>query len=382
MKILHAMLSCFYIDCYNYQENTLPKIMNDLGHDVLIVASTEILCENNQVEYLEASRYNNEFGIPVIRVPYKKIINNRLTHKIRAYKGVYEIIENFCPDFIMFHGSSAYELNTFIKYVKNHPNVRFILDSHASMTNSGTNWISRNILHKRFYKPILNKALPYLEKVYYIGTSEADFLKKIYRIPDSKLELFPLGDSIFDDQEYYKQRKKIREELGYKDDDIVLYHTGKLDRNKKTLEIINAVVSANQKNIKLCIVGGMTEDVSLVVMQKIEEYHNKIRYLGWMNSTNLKKYLCAADAYVQFSYSSTFQTALCCRCIGITTDPSNGYDYIPDSIIFYIMTRDDLVKIIEKIGKGEIDINKQKELSYAYAKESLDYNRLVKKILS
>ena len=41
MRILHLCLSCFYIDGYNYQENILPRINHEDGHDVRILASTE-----------------------------------------------------------------------------------------------------------------------------------------------------------------------------------------------------------------------------------------------------------------------------------------------------------------------------------------------------
>lgn len=39
MKILHLCLACFYIDGYTYQENILPRINREDGHDVRILAS-------------------------------------------------------------------------------------------------------------------------------------------------------------------------------------------------------------------------------------------------------------------------------------------------------------------------------------------------------
>ena len=39
MKIMHLMLSSFYIDNYSYQENLLPKYHKKLGYEVEIVAS-------------------------------------------------------------------------------------------------------------------------------------------------------------------------------------------------------------------------------------------------------------------------------------------------------------------------------------------------------
>ena len=65
MKILHCCLSCFYIDNYNYQENLLPRQNKIDGHDVSIIASTEVYINNTKLGYCEPKKYVNEDGIPV-----------------------------------------------------------------------------------------------------------------------------------------------------------------------------------------------------------------------------------------------------------------------------------------------------------------------------
>ena len=73
MRILHLMLACFYIDNYNYQENILPRINKQDGHDVKIIASVEMFIDNESIGCVEPGRYVNEDGIEVVRLPYKKI---------------------------------------------------------------------------------------------------------------------------------------------------------------------------------------------------------------------------------------------------------------------------------------------------------------------
>ena len=51
MKIMHPCLAAFYIDDYGYQENILPKAHKKSGHDVEIVASTEVYSDEKTLTY-------------------------------------------------------------------------------------------------------------------------------------------------------------------------------------------------------------------------------------------------------------------------------------------------------------------------------------------
>ena len=65
MRILHLCLACFYIDGYNYQENILPRINHEDGHDVRILASTETYVDNLHLGYVEPREYVTEYGVPI-----------------------------------------------------------------------------------------------------------------------------------------------------------------------------------------------------------------------------------------------------------------------------------------------------------------------------
>ena len=69
MKILHLCLACFYIDNYTYQENILPRINHEDGHDVRILASTETYVDNAHLGYVEPAEYVTEYGVPIKRLP-------------------------------------------------------------------------------------------------------------------------------------------------------------------------------------------------------------------------------------------------------------------------------------------------------------------------
>ncbi len=220
MRILHCCLSCFYIDNYNYQENVLPRINKEQGHEVTIISSTETFIDNKSIGYVEPINYINEDGIPVKRVAYIKLFPKFIMKKLRSYKGVYKLIEDFRPDVILFHGAAAYEIINIAKYKKNNPNVKLYVDSHEDRNNSGTNWLSLNLLHRLFYRWCNKIALKSIDKVFYLSEESKEFLTDIYKIPESKLEFYPIGGKIFSFEERSKNRNEKRSELDLTDRDI------------------------------------------------------------------------------------------------------------------------------------------------------------------
>ena len=152
MNIVHCCLSNFYIDNYNYQENVLPIMNRNDGHQVAIIASTESFIENSKIGYIKEGNYYSKEGIKVYRVKYRRYLPQCIMKKVRSYNNVYKILDNLSPDVIFFHGIQAFELLTVAKYKSLNPHVKFYVDSHAYSANSATNWISEKVLHRWFYK--------------------------------------------------------------------------------------------------------------------------------------------------------------------------------------------------------------------------------------
>lgn len=166
MKILHCCLSNFYIDNYGYQENILPKMHKLQGHDVAILASTEIFVDNAKLGYTKPSSYITNDGIPITRIPYVKWLPHTIAKKLRIYKGIKNNLQAFNPDIIFIHGSQFVGVLEIIDYLKKRPNVRVYIDNHADFINSASNWISKNVLHKIIYKWATQRIEPYTRKFY------------------------------------------------------------------------------------------------------------------------------------------------------------------------------------------------------------------------
>jgi len=374
------MLSCFYIDNAHYQENILPKLHKDQGHDVLIIASTDVFVKNNILGSTTPGTYLNENNIPVIRVPYAQFLHPFLEKKIRKYIGVYKLIEDFKPDIILFHGGAAYEIKTVARYKKKNPNVKMFIDSHEDLLNSAQNFLSKHVLHRLFYKPILLRNLKYFEEVLYISKDTHYFLNHFYNIPETKLKFFPLGGIIPDRETKLKTATKIRKELSIEDNQLLCLHTGKLDKLKRTEEILEGFHQSSSDLYKLVIIGSIDDDFKPILDQYLEK-DSRIVFLGWKKAIELQDYLMACDLYLQLgSQSATMQLAVCSGAV-TAVYPHESYKFLMKTACFYINSANDITKLLNSINEDPAILEEKRVASRKVAEETLDYDKIAKMIL-
>lgn len=380
MKILHLCLSCFYIDNYAYQENIIPIINKEDGHDVKIVSSTETYIDNTKLGYIEPAEYVSKEEIPIVRIPYKHIVCKSLTHKLRMYKGLYKEISVYSPDVILIHGLEFWSIQDVIKYKRNNPHVKLYADTHTAGYNSGLNWLSLNILHRIYYRVLIQKALPYLEKFFYIGESERVFNKENYLVPEEIMEYYPLGGTLFKDADYVNFREKRRKELGVSSFQHLYIHSGKLGPGKRTEDLLRAFISVKDENARLVIIGSIPED-RRAMLERLIDSDDRIIYLGWKKSDELLEYLCAADLYCQpGSVSATMQNAICCNC-AIMAYPHLPYTtHLDWGNILWVKTREDMENVFKSISENPEQLYTLKENSHKCAIELLDYRRLAARL--
>ncbi len=379
MRIIHCCLSNFYIDNHNYQENVLPRVHRELGNEVRVIASTEIFENNLNISYTRPHRYTASDGVEIVRLPYKKYLPQKLIRKVRDYKGLYEEIAFFDPDVILFHGIQAKALLEVSQYVKNNPKVRLFADVHSDYSNSAKGWISRNILHKLYYKSIIRKSLPYIERVLCVGTGCQTFVQEMYHIPPENIEYYPLGGIIPDKISIEKAESNVRNRHNLTSKEWIFVHSGKLDKLKRTKEIISAFSKVRELNAKLFIIGSIPSDTEKEILEGIKA-DSRIEFLGWKNVEELMEYLMACDLYIQLgSQSATMQNAACCNC-AIAVYPLENYKFLMEDAAFYIKTEEDLVSVLENINRDSSILQEYKKRAFEIAKMKLDYEVLAKQL--
>lgn len=305
MKVLHVCLANFYIDHYAYQENLLPRFQKKAGHEVEIIASTEIFTDHMRLGYTEPSEYVNEDGIKVIRIPYVSWLPHKAAVKLRIYSDVEKYLEDFKPDFIFLHDIQFLSINVFIRYKKNHPHVRMAADGHTDYRNSARGFISKWILHGIIYKNAIRKAIPYIEKFYGTLPSRNIFFEEMYGIPKEKISFLPMGtdDDILRKVESEGKRDTIRKFYGVRDDECLFITGGKIGKDKKDILLLMRIIAQSNLSVKLLIFGSVSPELEEkfdVILQS-----DKIIYAGWVNEEKSYELLSAADVAVYPCLHST-----------------------------------------------------------------------------
>lgn len=380
MKIMHACLSNFYIDNLAYQENQLVEQHVKDGHDVLVVASTEIYDDNGKIIYTKPDDYIGADGARVIRLPYRKIAPFWIRSKIRSYPGVRKILDDFKPDAILFHGTAGWELRTVAAYVRDNPGTIFYIDSHGDPSNTARGFVSREILHKIYYRSCLQKALPQARKVLCVSTEIMDYVQELYAVPADMVEFYPLGGHPLPDEAYEERRRLTREKMGLAPDAILVVQSGKQTRRKKLLESLKAFSAVPDSRLRFVVAGVIQEDIR-VEAERLMASDPRTHFAGWQSPEQLTDLLCAADIYLQpGTQSATMQHALCCRCAVILQDWRSHTPYVKGNG-WLIEDREHAIENALRSSCLDDKIRLMKNISYKIALEILDYKKISKRIL-
>lgn len=379
MKIVQIGLASYYTDGMAYQDNQLAEQNVRDGHTVTYISNAQKYSDGKIVDvgYEDVVLPS---GVRLIRLPYVRVFNALISEKVRKVSGLYDILCELKPDVIMCHGLCSLSTLDVIKYKKNNKNVKLYADTHANSKNSGQNWFSLYVLHKGLYRFINQKSLPHIDKYFYITSDCKQFAIKNYGVSESLMEFYPLGGKLPQKENYDSARKRIREELCLKKDELLFVHTGKLDAAKRTKELLQAFSEVRQLNAKLIIIGSIPNSMKDILFELIDA-DDRVEYLGWKSAEELTDYLCASDLYLQpGSESATMQNAVCANCPVLCYPHEsylNGYDY---GNIIWAKTQDEIAECFEKIAHGKIDLGVLSKYSSKCACELLDYKRLAERL--
>lgn len=381
MKIVHLCLSCFYIDGYAYQENQLVAEHVRLGHDVYVIASTESYDKSARLTYVSSGAYSGTDGAKVIRLPYRFTVFPGLARKIRAYVGLEALLRELQPDVMLFHGLASWELLTVAAYVRRNPSVKLFADCHEDFNNSAMTWASRELLHKRFYKPIFRRSLDQISEVLCVTVESLDFAIDFYGSDRAKTRIYPLGGVIESPAVSTRRRADFRSRLGFTDGDLVITQTGKLDRTKKLVSALQAFRANPSPRMKFVIAGRMTDEVKAECLPFIQA-DARIIDLGWQSTDELRTVLSGSDFFLQpFGQTVTTQMAMCHGCVILAQDlPSHRWLVGDNGKLF----RDagELDATFRWVVENQERVEQLRQASMRFAEANLDYRKLAMQIVT
>ncbi|MFE8698128.1 glycosyltransferase family 4 protein [Cytobacillus sp. FJAT-53684] len=297
MKITHICLCGPVTDNWTYQDNLLPKYHKKIGYDISVITSQYIYDNKGNLDIDKRTTYYNEYDIKTIRI--KSRYNTTVQSKFKRYKNLYNTIDMENPDILFIHGVQFLDITAVAKFLKRNKRVKVYVDNHADFSNSATNWFSKNILHKIIWKKCAHLIEPYTSKFYGVLPARVDFLKKVYELPEDKIELLVMGadDEKVIDAKKGNVKKEIREKYNINPNDFLIITGGKIDKAKRqTLLLMQAVKQIDKENVKLIVFGSVINDLKDEVKSLVD--NDKIQFIGWIPSDECYKYFSAADLAV------------------------------------------------------------------------------------
>lgn len=378
MRILHVCLAANFTENMTYQENLLAEQNVVDGHEVRVIADCSMYVDGRLEQTVPSTR-RLATGVTLTRLPLLRLLPRMLTYKLRIAKGLYSEIASFDPDIILYHGVVGAGLLTVGKYKKCNPHVKLYIDSHEDFHNSARNWISKWIQYKIITRMMLSVIRGQVEKFLYVSMETADFLRAMYGLKDEEMEFYPLGGYIIEEDERRRWRAEIREELGFAEDNIVLVHSGKLAREKRTVELLRAFASIQDPSLRLCVVGSIPSEQSEVLQEMLKQ-DSRVKHVGWVDGQRLTKILCAADCYVQpGTQSATLQLALCCS-LPVVVYPYPSHEPYVQGNGFYAASEEELAAVLRRVSAEPAQLADMASRSYRIARELLDYRTLAARL--
>ncbi len=381
MRTVHVCLCGPYSDGFAYQENELVAQHVAMGHEVSVLATTETYGADRKLMHMAAGETGTKDGARLIRLPYRQGAPRSVMGKLRMHPDVFEWLEKLAPDVILFHGLCSWELLTVARYKRQHPATLLYADCHEDFNNSARTWSSKWLLHFAYYRSVLKRCLPWIDKVLCVTVESISFARDFYGVDPALLELYPLGGEVMDDETYKAKRIAMRRQLRVDDSSIVFVQSGKLDVSKQLPQALRAFASVVDSRLRYVIAGQMTPDV-LAEGQPLIDADARVCYLGWVKPDALRDLLCAADCYVQpFGQTATTQMSLCCRCAIIVQDlPSHRALFFDNG--FLTNEKQRLAVAFQYMVDHADRLEAMRAASGEFARVNLDYRMLAQRVCS
>lgn len=351
MKILHVCTSGEYTEGFSYQDNLLTKYMVKQGWDVYLIASPLAYDEKgNTIKLPVPQSYVNAHGVKVTRLPYKK--PEKICKKLRRMDGFAEKLEEIKPDVIFFHLPQTTDSDVVAKYLKKHLEVKLYCDNHADFSNSATNWVSRNILHKILWKHYIQKLNKYAVVFYGVLPARVEFLKNVYGLPADRCELLVMGgdDELVQAADRPEVKHELRKTYGIEEDDFLIMTGGKIDPWKtQTLLLMQAVKNIDNPKVKLIVFGSVSDDL----MPKVKELADgkKVQYIGWVKADDSYRCFAAADLVVFPGRHSVFWGQVTAQGVPMLCKWWDGTDDVDLGGNVRFLTKDSVEEIQSEIQR-------------------------------
>jgi 1,2-diacylglycerol 3-alpha-glucosyltransferase len=388
MRIL--MLCDFFDEQLEYQENLLLKYYRKHGFDVSVVCSNT----ESAFDYYAGRLKRNQpaslisfNGARIYKLGYRAVL---LRSRIRILNSISKILENEDPDLIFAHDISP-NFPEVRRHMQLHPKCKLIMDYHADYSNSGRGWLSRMVLHKLIRRKFfLDAVRSKISRVFPVVPAGFDFLREMYGIPDSSMELLPLGGDydLARETECSITKQDFMGEYGFDDRDFVIFTGGKLNNLKKTHLLIEAIRNLSDARIKLLVVGKPETPEYDEILKNVSKGMNNIKFLGWLNTKRIYETMAISDlAVFPASQSILWQQAMCMHLPLIVGDSGGqSFEYLNANESVISLPKDKInvaaiATVVKQLFEDRSKLDRMSDGASKTASEMLNWNKLIYRTL-
>jgi glycosyltransferase involved in cell wall biosynthesis len=355
-----------------------------MGNEVTVIASLFSFDKNGKGFYIDHEQeYISKDEFKVIRINYKKPFL-WINRKLRRYKGLYNLLLQEKPEIIFIHGCQFLDIIKIKKYFRKNKDIRIYIDNHADYINSGTNIISRILLHRILWRYCARVIEPFVKKFYGVTPLRCDYLKNVYKINTAKIELLELG---IDDRDFNLLKKdeirdKIRHEHNLNSNDFIIITGGKIDERKKVHILLRSFIELTNENVYLIIFGSISNDMRAI----IDRLSNSIKVIkvGWINSNRIHEYFAASDlAFFPGTHSVLWEESVGCGLPGVYKF-WEGMDHLNlggNCRFLYTCNEHEILKILKEVTNNPDYYKQMKLIAESEGKRKFYYSTIADKAL-
>jgi len=192
----------------------------------------------------------------------------------------------------------------------------------------------------------------------------------------------------YDPDEYFfdeKDRAEVRKKLHFKEDDVVIITSTRVNRRKNLEENIRLVTQLNAegKNVKYIIVGFLGDDYEKELKSFIKSQPKPEAFVcfPFLNAKEIRKLYCAADAGIWLKAAISIQEAMGTGLPVILENKTSVNHLIKNNFNGWYFEKNNFTETFKKVA-GILHQKKtdRKKLSEENAK-MLSYDNIARKIL-
>jgi 1,2-diacylglycerol 3-alpha-glucosyltransferase len=383
MKIVHFCLACFYIEGMEYQENVMPRKHRQLGHDVEIVTSQFCFDTTGKVFYREVGEYVNKDDVKVRIIPYDTKTYGKYAKKYGIFPELYKTLEALKPDIVFCHGGQ-FNVRQVVRYIKDNPNVRLYMDSHADYFNSPIDTFKKNMYQRYLWGRQYRKLEPYCRKMWGTLPWRVQYMKEVYNVRSDKVQLLVMGGDVekLGPDEKQAIRNRVRGKYDISDSTFMMVAGGKIDKKKNIHLLMEAVAAIKDRDIKLVVFGEPTEDARSLISRLANS--EKTKMVGWLSPEECYALFYAADLAVFPGTHSVLWEQVCACELPALFRGTEGQNHVDMGGNCQFLYKDDAgeikTKILDIIDKPEL-YSSMKKVAVEKGYNTFSYMEISKKAI-